>query len=302
MSRAYFVLGAARGRTHAARQAVDNAEVVQDAARSRRDNGLGTVVNVAQAERQAAQARFSLVKAEGEERKAYADLVAVIGLDADARLEIADSTERALPPEPSATVAAFIRDALANRPDVMAALGRVESAQGVLNARRAANNPEIALVAQAYENIGSLSTDSSPWYNVNRPGGNILLTIKWPLFDGGARDAGTRIAQSELSAARERLAQLQDTAVAQVVGAYNDLRTSLAAHAAASTLVATARTSYDAALFAYVQGVGTYTDVASEQTSLARAYADREDAHAGAFTAAAALALATGAITKGRND
>jgi outer membrane protein TolC len=57
-----------------------------------------------------------------------------------------------------------------------------------------------------------------------------------------------------------------------------------------------ARTSYDAAFDAYRHGVGTYTDVATEQTSLARADADVSDAHANAFTAAAALALATGAL------
>ena len=57
-----------------------------------------------------------------------------------------------------------------------------------------------------------------------------------------------------------------------------------------------AQTSYDAAFNAYLYGVGTYTDVATEQTALARADSDKEDAHANVFTAAAALAFATGTI------
>ena len=57
-----------------------------------------------------------------------------------------------------------------------------------------------------------------------------------------------------------------------------------------------AQSAYDAAFDAYLHGVGTYTDVASEQTALASADADREDAHANVFTAAASLAFATGTI------
>jgi outer membrane protein TolC len=296
VSRAYFTLGAARGRVNAARQALKTAEVVQDAAQSKRDSGLGTSVSLAQAQRQTAQARFNLIRVSGDERKAYTDLIATIGLDADTRMEIADSSERPLPAQPPEEIEPILRDALANRPDVIAALGKIEAAQGVLKSRRAAYYPEVALAAQAYQNVGSLSTDGSPYYNVNKPGGNILLTIRVPLFDGGARDSGTAIAQSEVAAAREKLDQLRDTAVQQVVSAYNDLKTSLAAYTAALALRDAARTSYDAAFDAYRNGVGTYTDVASEQTSLARADAEMADAHANAFTAAAALALATGAI------
>ncbi len=296
VSRAYFALGGARGRVSAARQALQTAEIVQDAAQSRRETGVGTSVSLAQAQRQTAQARFNLIKVTGDERKAYTDLIATIGLEADTRMEIADSSERPLPAQPPEEIEPLLREALANRPDVIAALGKIEAAQGVLKSRRAAYYPEVALGAQAYQNIGSLSTDGSPYYNVNKPGGNILLTIKVPLYDGGARDSGTAIAQSEVAAAREKLDQVRDTAVQQVVSAYNDLKTSLASYTAALALRDAARTSYDAAFDAYRHGVGTYTDVAAEQTSLARADAEMSDAHANAFTAAAALALATGAI------
>jgi outer membrane protein TolC len=72
--------------------------------------------------------------------------------------------------------------------------------------------------------------------------------------------------------------------------------TSLSAYSAASVLLKAARTAYDAANEAFLHGVGTYTDLANEQTSLARADAEKEDAHANVFTAAAALAFATGAV------
>jgi outer membrane protein TolC len=82
-----------------------------------------------------------------------------------------------------------------------------------------------------------------------------------------------------------------------VVSAYNDVKTSLAAYAAALLAVReVAQTAYDSAFDSYVHGVGSYTEAATEQTSLARADAEKSDAHAVAFTATAALALPTVAI------
>src|SRR5205807_7253073 len=97
-------------------------------------------------------------------------------------------------------------------------------------------------------------------------------------------------------AAHDKLEQVRDAAVQQVVSAYNDLKTSLAAYSAALALRTAAQTAYDAALDAYLHGVGTYTDLANEETSLARADAEREDSHANVFTAAAALDFATCAV------
>jgi outer membrane protein len=296
VSRAYFSLGAARGRVAAGEQALKTAETVQDAALSRRERGLTTVVVVAQAQRQTAQARLNLTKAGGDERTAYANLVAAIGLPADTHIDIVDSSAQPLPAEPAEDLSVLIRDALRSRPDVIAALGKIEAAEGELESKRADHYPTIALMGQVYQNMGSLSSDGSPYSSVNKPGGNILLTLSVPLFDGGARNTRDSLAQSQVAAARDKLAEVRDVAVQQVVSAYSEFRTSLAAYAAAATVREAAKTSYDAAFDAYLQGVGTYTDVASEQNALARAEADQEDAHANVFTAAAALAFATGTI------
>ena len=73
-------------------------------------------------------------------------------------------------------------------------------------------------------------------------------------------DAKAREAQEELSAARDSAAQ-------QVVRAYNGLVTSLAEFHAATALSRAAHTAYDAALRSYRQGVGTYTDLATEENA-----------------------------------
>jgi outer membrane protein TolC len=85
-------------------------------------------------------------------------------------------------------------------------------------------------------------------------------------------------------------------AAQQAVNAYNGLITSLAEYTAANTLSAAAHTAYDAALRSYRQGVGTYTDMATEENAVVQAETQVEDARASAHTAAAALAFAMGTI------
>src|SRR6202521_2876190 len=93
VSQAYFDLGAARGRLHAAQKALSTAITTQEAATAKRNNGLATVVAVAQSQRQSAQARYALVAAEGAERTGRANLIAALGVPADAELDAVDSAE-----------------------------------------------------------------------------------------------------------------------------------------------------------------------------------------------------------------
>ncbi|HEY2623617.1 MAG TPA: TolC family protein [Dyella sp.] len=296
VTRAYFALSAAKGRLRAAQQAVDTAKVVQDATTAKRRNGVATVVATAQSDYQVAQAKVSLAKANGDARSAYTNLMAIMGLPAGTTLGVATDSDQMLPPTPVETVDAYVKQALSNRPDVIAALGKIHVAEGQIKSARAAYYPTISVEAQLYQNVGSLSTNGSPYYNINRPGGAIFFALNLPLFDGGARASRVSIARSQEAEAQSKLDQVRDTATQQVVQAYDDLQTTQEQYAAAVVLQKTAHVSYDAALQAFKQGVGTYTDLASGQTALAQADAALEDAHASVYTASAALALATGAI------
>lgn len=300
VSRDYFALGAARGRLRAAEEAFRTAQIIEDAVQARRKNGLATTVEVAQALRQTAEARFNLARSTGNEHSAYQALIASMGVAPRAVINVSDNSSQILPIAPAEGVDKFVEDAMTNRPDVIAALGKVRAAEAKLDQARADYNPTIALVGQGYQNIGALSVEGSRYFSVNEPSGNILLKFNWPLFDGGARDARTGIARSAVGAARDELDQTKNAAVKQVTDAYDALKTGLAEHAAAGPLREAARVAYDAALDAYRHGIGTYTDVASDETALTRAESQLEDAHANVLTAAAALAFATGSITSER--
>jgi outer membrane protein len=294
VSQAYFDLGAARGRLRASQTALKTALTTQDATAAKRNNGLATIVSVAQAERQTAQARYGVTAAEGAERNTYASLIASLGIPADSELDVADSNELPLPTQPIENVSAAIREASANRPDVIAAIGKVDTARASLDAEQRSRYPVIEVSARAFQNAGWVSSDGKPYSSVNRPGGNILLSFSVPLFDGGLRSSRISVARSKVREAEEKLDQTRDTAAQQVVKAYNGLITSLAEHEASTELSRAAHTAYDAALRSYRQGVGTYTDVATEENAVVQAETQVEDARASAHTAAAALAFAMG--------
>jgi outer membrane protein TolC len=296
VSQAYFELGAARGRLHAAHKALDTALTTQEAATAKQTNGLATVVAVAQAQRQSAQARYTLAAAEGSERTARANLVAALGIPAATELDVLDSAELPLPRAPADGVAKAIEQALAHRPDVIAALGKVDAAEAALKGERRSYYPVIELSGKAFQNIGSLNSDGGPYSSIDRPGQSILLSFSLPLFDGGMRRSRITMADAKAHAAQQELALTRDVASQQVVHAYNGLLTSLAEYDAATALSRAAHTAYQAALRSYRQGVGTYTDLATEENAVVQGDTQVEDARANAHSAAAALALSMGAM------
>ena len=84
--------------------------------------------------------------------------------------------------------------------------------------------------------------------------------------------------------------------MSEIVVASNALRTSLAAYAASQALTKAAQTSFDASLDAYRNGVGSITELTLAENQLLQANDAASDAYSTALSAAATLALATGAL------
>jgi outer membrane protein TolC len=297
VSRDYFALGAARARVRVAEHAAANARRTQDITESRHAQGVATVVDVAQARRETAQTHFDLVRARGAERTAYSALVASLGVAPNGPIEVADLSDRPLPAAPMPSVLALVEKALVNRPDVVAALGKVRAAEAGLRRARAAYWPTIGVNALLYENIAGWST-GGPYFTVNQPGYATLLSLELLLFDGGGREARIAVAHSEVSAARAALDGARDRAVQEVTSAYDQLQTSLAEYQAAVAVDETAATALDAATDAYRSGVGLLTDVISAENGASEAQTERETSRANVFTSAAALAFAVGSVTR----
>jgi outer membrane protein TolC len=293
VSRAYFALGTARAGVRVAAFASTNATRTLEISEAKRAQGIATVVDVAQAKRQAAQARFDVVKSQGAERTAWSALVASMGVDPNGVLEVDDSSERPLPAAPVEDTRALIEKAFVGRPDILAALGDVRAAEAGVSKARAAYWPTLAFNGQFYGNIGGWSV-GGPFFHMAQPAGNAMLTLSLPIFEGGARQAEVATARSALAAARAALDGARDQAAAAVTSAYDQLQTSFAEYKAAAEVEEAAGTALDAAVEAYRSGVGPLTDAITAENAAKESQMQKESARASVLTSAAELAFAVG--------
>lgn len=306
VSLGYYAEAAAQARVETAARSLSNAQTVQTAAEERYAHGVGTVVEVAQARQATAQAQLLQVQAEGGAQDAYLALISAMGISPLTHIKIADIPEHKLPNSASDSVEHIVADALGRRPDVLAAYAGQRASEENVRAARAEFLPKVFLSATgAYNNshlnvtaIPSIGQQSLPTDNLtgNRLGATIFAGITVPVYDGGFRAAVLEQARARADKARIALTHTREEAVRQIVVAENGLRTSLSARSASTVLTAAAETTFEAALTAYRNGVGSITEVTVAESQLLWAKNASTDAYSAALSAAATMALAVGAL------
>ena len=302
---AFYNHTAAQARLNIATQSLKNAQDVQAAAEDRYKHGTGTVTEVAQARQGTAQANLAAVQATGGAQDAYLALITAMGISPLTKIKIADASGRKLSPSMAAPVESIISEALARRPDMQSAYAAQKASLANVRAAQAEFLPKFFLSANGTYSSGNLNVTSlpsggqqPPTVNVtgNHLGGSIFAGVTIPLYDGGTRDAQLARARAEADSADARLTQVREDAVRQIVLAENALRTSLSAYSASQTLEAATQTTFDSALTAYRNGVGSITDSTLAETQLLQAKNASTDAYSTALSATATLALSTGAL------
>jgi outer membrane protein len=305
VSLAFYAHAAARARLATATQSRANAKAVQAAAEDRYKRDIGTTIEVAQARQATAQANLAVVQATGGAQDAYLALISAMGISPLTRITVADASRRKLSATMEEPVESFINASLARRPDLLSAFAAQKASLANVRAAQAEFMPKAFLAATGSYNSGSLNLTAIPsigqqdaTFNLNggRFGGSILAGVALPLYDGGTRSAALAQVRAEADSAAARLTRVRDDAVRQIVLADNALRTSLSAHSASEALRSAAQTTFDAALAAYRNGVGSITDLTMAETQLLLARNATTDAYSTALSAAATLALATGAL------
>jgi outer membrane protein len=305
VSIAYYGYEAASARAHTAQQALDNADGILAAARARMKQGVGTVVEVAQATQNRAQANLAKVQMDGALSDSYLNLVSALGISPLSKPAIAPLPTRTLSPALHQSIDEIVADAIARRPDVQGAYALEQANQAKIRAAEASFMPKVFVSATAAYGTGSTAItaippvgDQAATVNLSgsRRSGNVFVGVTIPLYDGGLRSAVLMQARNDADSASAQLTRTREEAVRQVVAAQNTLSTSLASNDAAKALVAAAQTTYDAAFTAYRHGVGPITDALLSQNQLIAAQNAYADSYSAALSAAASLALATGEI------
>ncbi|WP_322072031.1 TolC family protein [Paraburkholderia bannensis] len=305
VSVAYYTYAAAAARAHTTQQALDNADGILAAARARLKQGVGTVVELAQATQNRAQANLAKVQADGMASDSYLNLVSALGISPLSKPTIAALPPRTLSPALHQPVEQIVADAIARRPDVQSAYALEQANQAKIRAAEAAFMPKVFLSASAAYGTGTTAItaippvgDQAATVNLNgsRRSGSIFLGVTIPLYDGGLRSAVLMQARNDADSAAAKSTHTRDEAVRQIVSAQNTLATSLEANNAAKALLDATQTTYDAAFAAYRHGVGSITDALLAQNQLLAAQNAYADSYSAALAAAATLALATGEI------
>jgi outer membrane protein TolC len=317
VSLAFYANAAARARLASTAEALRDAEEVQAAAESRYKNGVGTVVEVAQTRQASAEARLEHVQAEGTAQNTYLALISAMGISPMTRLAIADVSRRRLSATMVAPVERIAAEALARRTDVLTGYAAQRASLASLRAAQAEFFPKVFASANGTRLQGDLNITAVPGIDqqapiVNLPGNSLgisqtqyattaLIGATVPLYDGGTRAARLEQARDNIDKADTTLTQIKNEAVRQIVVARNTLTTSISAYSAATALVAAAQTSFDAALSAYRNGIGSISDATTAERQLLAAKNAATDAYSSALSAAATLALATGVMGSAPN-
>ena len=305
VSLAFYTNAAAQARLKTAAQALKNAQAVEAAATERAKHGVGTVVEAAQAHQATAQANLALVQATGGAQDSYVRLIAALGISPLTKLKIADVSDRKLSPDLAQSVEDIVSEALSRRPDMLSAYAAEKASAANIRAAEAEFLPKFFLSATGTYTSGGLSLTALPSVgqqsateNISGShlGGSVLVGVTVPLFDGGTRSAVLAQARAEADNADAKLTKTREEAIRQIALADNAVRTSLSAYSASQALEAAAQTTFDAALAAYRNGVGSITDATLAETQLLQAQNAVSDAYATALSAAATLALSTGAL------
>jgi outer membrane protein TolC len=307
VSLAFYAYAAARARADSAEASLKDAQVVQAAAEARKAQGVGTIIEVAQARQFTAQAELAKVQAGGDTSDAYVTLLSAIGIPPLTSIQIADIAKWPLPDDLDRPVDRALTDALARRPDVLAAIAAQKAANAGVRAAKAEFMPKVFVSASGSYTSGNIDItalpgigDQSPTVNLSnhRWGATVLGGVTIPLYDAGVRDAMLEQARDRAASAAETLDRAKLGAAQEVVMANSKLRTSIAAVVATKALLDASQMTYDAALAAFRHGVGSSTDMLAAERQLLEARDLAADAHSATLSAAATLALACGALGK----
>lgn len=283
--RAFLLLLAAQDLTGAAARNLAAAESHLKVANDRLAARVAARFDVVRAEVQAEEARQEAILADGALLAAHARLLQALGVPDGAYRAVAQ------PRPPAGTTGrpdaeALIADARRLRPDLQALEEQVAAAEAGERAARAERYPTLALSADYLYAEPESPTLFSRWM--------VGASLSLPLLDGGRATAKRREAAAALvQALAARDAQLR-AVESEVRQAAARVSSAAAQFLVAERRVAQAEELLQLADVRFSGGVGTATEVADAQTSLARARYGMTRAGAEQGIAAAELALAVG--------
>jgi NodT family efflux transporter outer membrane factor (OMF) lipoprotein len=229
----------------------------------RHDAGIGSGLDVAQAQTQLDAARSSLAQTRAQRALAEHAIAALLGVSASAFSVDPAIVDITLPHIPTGVPATLLE----RRPDIAAAQRRMIAANANIGVARAAYFPSLTLGAQG----GFQSTSFSNWLAAPSSfwaiGPNAVLSV----FDGGLRRAQVAQARAEFDASAANYRGVVVAAFQQVEDSLASLNHYYDAAQEEKAAVRAAQRTLDLSLALYKQGAADYLTVVTSQTALLQA-------------------------------
>jgi outer membrane protein len=294
VEQAYYQVLNAAGQEDAARASLANAEAVQQSAEDRLNNGLATLPDVLEARSATAQAEYELQAVLGAEEIAHGDLATSLGTAPTITIQVQPLKDLTIPDSVSDNVEAAIDRALVQRPDLLAQVAEVRSANARVKEARSAFYPSLSVNVRPTGDALFGLQQPFPWAYTAALTGGMRFNLNWTVFDGGARKNNLARAQADVHAAQAQVSSTRDQIADQVWAAYSNLNTAFRQHQSAVALLEASGKSYEAALESYNYGLRNLLDVTAAQRTLAQARSADVFARTQVLAALVDLAFRTG--------
>jgi outer membrane protein len=245
---------------------------------------------VASAEAQVSRQQLRLIEARNQRDLASARLARLAGEDVARPIEAAEALGAV--PAPVAALAPLVDEALASRDERRALALRLDAAgeQGV--AAALALRPTVAVAAgiDLARPNPRLFPRAARW----EESWDASITLTWPLWDGGRRDAGVERAARLAEGARARLAEFDSLLALEIQGHRLALDSGRAAVGAADDAIVAAAEARRVLAERYAAGVALQVEVLDAEVALIEAELERTQALAVVRLAEAELERARG--------
>lgn len=288
--RAYYGLLAARANLSVAKESLKRSEAHLKLAESRKAVGAVPLADVLRARVGVANARLALVSARSAVEVARGDLNTAMGRPAETPLAIEDVKGEPVAPGPFSMDSAM-KTAVAQRPDLQAAVSRESAGREAVKAAKSAYGPTVTAQA-AYGRLDSTFFPTDRDWAVG-------IAVRIPVFTGFERGHELARAKAELAQVENRRVEAELGVRRQVWTAHADVEKAYNSVLAVKALNADARESLRMADERYKVGAGTITDLLDAETNLAEAQAAQVRSDFGYRVAKAELERALGELEVG---
>lgn len=282
---AYSRLLAARELERVAEQTVRQTQSHVDVARARHENGIVARSDVLKAETEKADADLLMVRAHSQVRIVRGQLANAMGLNASKSFGVVklprDSHLREL-----TDVQKLMHEAAATRPELQAALAKLESNAEKVKAAKARYWPKLTFNADYGWRDDSFVPDRDEW--------SLGIGVTFPFFDGFHREFTIRRAKADLAGTAAAYDKLLRGVELEVWTAYAQLIEAGKAIEAAQTLVDSAEESARVTEGQYKNGTASIIEVTDAQTARTAANVRLVQARLDWHTAIARLKRAVG--------